>query len=88
MIPKRRKPDLADRQRAAVDETLTAPATPCDPMAEVLPTSVTSVTGKQIITDAEVENALLRGSLYLTARALKDYQESPRKKIDAKGTSM
>ena len=32
--------------------------------------------------DAAVENALLRGALFLTARALKDYQDSPAFEID------
>ena len=38
--------------------------------------------------DLAVENALLRGSLWLTARALKDYKESPRKKIEVDGLPM
>ncbi len=35
--------------------------------------------------DAAVENALLRGALWLTARALRNYQQSPRKEIDVDG---
>ncbi len=36
----------------------------------------------------KVENALLRASLYLTARALKDYQDAPHFEIDDGGRPM
>jgi hypothetical protein len=38
--------------------------------------------------DLKVENALLRGSQYLTARALKDYQEARHVKVDHNGGPM
>ena len=34
------------------------------------------------MSDLAVENALLRGSLFLAARALKDYQDAPHCKVD------
>jgi hypothetical protein len=36
----------------------------------------------------QAENALLRGSLYLAARALKDYQDAPAFEIDDDGRPM
>jgi hypothetical protein len=43
-----------------------------------------SLTDKQMPEpqDLKVENALLRASLFLTARALKDYQDAPHSEID------
>ena len=38
--------------------------------------------------DARVDNALLRGSLYLTARRRKDYQEAPHFEIEDDGRPM
>ena len=38
--------------------------------------------------DQAVENALLRASLFLTARALKDYQDAPAFEIDDDGRPM
>ena len=38
--------------------------------------------------DVRVENALLRGELFLTARALKYFLDSPHKKIEVGGESM
>ena len=35
-----------------------------------------------------VENALLRGSLWMTARRLKDYQDAPAAKLDQDGREM
>jgi hypothetical protein len=38
--------------------------------------------------DLSVENALLRGSLFLAARALRDYQDAPHFEIDDDGRPM
>jgi hypothetical protein len=38
--------------------------------------------------DLQVENALLRASLFLTARALKDYHDAPHFEIDDDGRPM
>lgn len=38
--------------------------------------------------DLKIENAMLRGCLYLTARALKDYQEAAHFEIDDDGRPM
>jgi hypothetical protein len=38
--------------------------------------------------DLQVENALLRGALWLAARSLKDYQEAPHFEIDDDGRPM
>ena len=40
------------------------------------------------IPDTRVENALFRGSLYLTARALKDYHDAPHFEINDDGWPM
>lgn len=36
----------------------------------------------------EVENALLRGGLWLTAKSLKDYHDAPHEPIDVDGVPM
>jgi hypothetical protein len=67
----------ADQAAVALCDALAVP--PIEPSADVIAQIVTSGAGAKIVSPEEaeqlnVENSLLRGTLWLTARSLKDYR--------------